>query len=195
MRRCELRSRAADPRGVDSDRTRSSLGRASATRVGVTRNLSIAIAAGAVLCVDQITKSWAVAALDDRIIDIVWTLRLRLVFNTGFAFSTASGLGPVLAVVAIVIVGALWASRRRMDRTWAAVGLGAIIGGALGNLADRVVRGAAWGRGAVVDFIDLQWWPIFNVADSAITVGLVIVLFHLYRSERRGAEMARGASA
>ena len=151
------------------------------------RNSSIAVTAGAVVCADQITKAWALGALDDRIIDLVWTLRLRLVYNTGFAFSAGSGLGPVLALVAIVIVGVLWSSRRRVQGAWAAVGLGAIIGGALGNLADRVFRGAAWGRGAVVDFIDLQWWPIFNVADAAITVGLVIVLFHLYRSERRDA--------
>ncbi len=160
----------------------------------MTRNLNIAVASGAVVCLDQITKAWAVAALDDQIIDLVWTLRLRLVHNTGFAFSTGSGLGPVLAIVAIVIVGVLWSSRRRVQGLWATVALGGIIGGALGNLADRVFRGAAWGRGAVVDFIDLQWWPIFNVADASITVGLVIVLFHLYRSDRRRAKAARKAS-
>lgn len=160
----------------------------------MTRNLNIAVASGAVVCLDQITKAWAVAALDDQIIDLVWTLRLRLVHNTGFAFSTGSGLGPVLAIVAIVIVGVLWSSRRRVQGLWATVALGGIIGGALGNLADRVFRGAAWGRGAVVDFIDLQWWPIFNVADASITVGLVIVLFHLYRSDGRRAKAARKAS-
>lgn len=160
----------------------------------MTRNLNIAVASGAVVCLDQITKAWAVAALDDQIIDLVWTLRLRLVHNTGFAFSTGSGLGPVLAIVAIVIVGVLWSSRRRVQGRWATVALGGIIGGALGNLADRVFRGAAWGRGAVVDFIDLQWWPIFNVADASITVGLVIVLFHLYRNDRRRARAAREAS-
>lgn len=160
----------------------------------MTRNLNIAVASGAVVCLDQITKAWAVAALDDQIIDLVWTLRLRLVHNTGFAFSTGSGLGPVLAIVAIVIVGVLWSSRRRVQGFWATVALGGIIGGALGNLADRVFRGAAWGRGAVVDFIDLQWWPIFNVADASITVGLVIVLFHLYRNDRRRARAAREAS-
>ena len=153
----------------------------------MTRNLNIAVASGVVLCLDQITKAWAVAALDDRIIDLVWTLRLRLVHNTGFAFSAGQRLGPVLALVAIVIVGLLWLSRRRVQSVWAAIGLGGIIGGALGNLADRIFRGAAWGRGAVVDFIDLQWWPIFNVADACITIGLVLVLFDLYRSERRRA--------
>ena len=153
----------------------------------MTRSLSIATVAGAVLCLDQITKIWALAALDDRIIDLVWTLRLRLVHNTGFAFSAGQRLGPLLALAAIVIVGVLWLWRHRVHSQWAAIGLGGIIGGALGNLTDRVFRGAAWGRGAVVDFIDLQWWPIFNVADAFITVGLVVVLFDLYRNERRRA--------
>ena len=160
----------------------------------MTRNLNIAVTSGVVLCVDQITKAWAVTALENRIIDLVWTLRLRLVYNTGVAFSAGRGLGPVLALVALVIVGVLWSSRRRFGGVWGALGLGGIIGGALGNLADRVFRGAAWGRGAVVDFIDLQWWPIFNVADASITVGLVIVLFYLYRSERRGTGASREAS-
>ena len=166
----------------------------SNARRGVTRNLKIAAAGLVVLGLDQITKSWALAALDDRIIDLVWTLRLRLVYNTGFAFSAGRGFGPVLALVAVVIVVVLWSSRRRLGGAWAQIGLGAIIGGALGNLADRLFRGAAWGRGAVVDFIDLQWWPIFNVADAAITVGLVLVLWHLYRSERTAARTAGGTA-
>ena len=159
----------------------------SDARRRVTRNLKIVAAGLVVLGLDQITKAWALVALEDRIIDLVWTLRLRLVYNTGFAFSAGSGFGPVLALVAIVIVVVLWRSRRRLESTWAEIGLGGIIGGALGNLADRLFRGAAWGRGAVVDFIDLQWWPIFNVADAAITVGLVSVLWNLYRSDRRRA--------
>ncbi len=156
------------------------------------RSRWIAATCAAVLAADQATKAWAVAALDDRIIDLVWTLRLRLVHNTGFAFSVGRGLGPVLALVAIVIVAILWSSRRRVGSVWGALGLGAIIGGALGNLADRVFRGAGWGRGAVVDFVDLQWWPIFNVADASITVGLAVVLVHLYVSEQRGRVAAQG---
>ncbi|WP_419841474.1 signal peptidase II [Candidatus Poriferisodalis sp.] len=149
------------------------------------RSLTIAIVAGVVLGLDQATKAWALAVLDDRIIDVIWTLRLRLVYNTGIAFSAGRGLGPILALVAVVIVGFLWSSRRRFGGPYAQIGLGCVIGGALGNLADRLVRNAAWGRGAVVDFIDLGWWPVFNVADAAISVGLVFVLVHLYRSERR----------
>ena len=124
----------------------------------------------------------------------MWTLRLRLAHNTGFAFSAGRSLGPVLAVVAVVIVGLLWSWRRRVGGAWGALGLGAIIGGALGNLADRVFRGTGWGRGAVVDFVDLQWWPIFNIADASITVGLVVVLVNLYLNERRGRAVSPGTS-
>lgn len=125
---------------------------------------------------------------------MVWTLRLRLVHNTGIAFSAGRGLGPVLALAAIVIVGLLWSWRQRLGSRWGALGLGGIIGGALGNLMDRIFRGPGWGRGAVVDFIDLQWWPIFNVADAAITVGLITVLANLFMSEQRGGFAAQGTS-
>jgi signal peptidase II len=56
----------------------------------------------------------------------------------------------------------------------AEVGAGLLIGGAVGNLVDRLFRGDAWMRGAVVDFIDMQWWPIFNIADMGVTIGAVL---------------------
>jgi signal peptidase II len=52
---------------------------------------------------------------------------------------------------------------------------GMIVGGAWGNVVDRLFRGEAWLRGSVVDFIDLQWWPVFNIADSAVTVGVILM--------------------
>ena len=159
----------------------------------MTRNRWIVAVCVMVLVADQVTKAWAVAALDNRIIDLVWTLRLRLVHNTGIAFSAGRGLGPVLALLAIVIVGVLWSLRWRLWGRWGALGLAAIIGGALGNLADRIFRGAGWGRGAVVDFIDLQWWPIFNIADASITVGLIVVLVHLFLGERRARTLPQGS--
>lgn len=145
----------------------------------------LAAVATLILAADQLTKAWAVTALDDQIIPVVWTLRLRLAYNTGFAFSAGQGLGPVLAVAALVIVGVLWVFRSRVRGLWPAVCLGAIIGGALGNLSDRVLRDDRWGSGAVVDFVDLQWWPIFNVADAAITVGVAGLMLYLYRTERQ----------
>ena len=149
------------------------------------RNIWLAAIAVIVTTVDQLTKVWAVTSLESEIIEVVWTLRLRLVHNTGFAFSAGQGLGPVLALAGIVIVGVLWSSRRRVQGPWPTAGLGAIIGGALGNLGDRVFRGDGWGSGGVVDFIDVQWWPIFNIADAGITIGLAGLLVHLYRVDRR----------
>ena len=58
-----------------------------------------------------------------------------------------------------------------------------VIGGALGNLLDRILRGEAWGRGGVVDFIDFQFWPVFNVADSAIVVGVGLLIWHFWKEE------------
>ncbi len=137
----------------------------------------------AILVLDQLTKIWAVAVLDDRIIDIVWKLRLNLTHNTGFAFSAGagSGLGPLLALLVPVIVIVLWRFRHRINGTVARLALGCLLGGAVGNLIDRLVRGRGWGRGGVVDFVDLQFWPVFNLADAAIVVGVILVTLHIYR--------------
>ena len=70
---------------------------------------------------------------------------------------------------------------RRSATGVAAVAAGMIVGGAIGNLIDRLFRGEAWLRGAVVDFIDLQWFPIFNIADSAISIGAVLMILASFR--------------
>ncbi len=102
----------------------------------------------------------------------MWTLRLNLAYNKGMAFSSGDGLGPAVPILAIAVAVFLLVSvgRSRRDR-WFAAGVGLVIGGALGNVVDRLLRNDGWLDGAVVDFIDLQWWPIFNVADIAIVVG------------------------
>lgn len=139
---------------------------------------SLLLVAAAVVVLDQVTKTWAVNALHaGHTIHVAWTLRFALGFNSGMAFSRATGLGPWIGVAATVaVVWMLW-SIRRADSFGSSVGLALVAGGAAGNLLDRLFRGPGWMRGSVVDFIDLQWWPVFNVADSAITVGgFVIVL-------------------
>ena len=148
--------------------------------------------AAAVVLVDQATKHWAVNALSDgRVIDVVWTLRFALGFNSGMAFSKATGLGPLIGIIATLAVVWLLASLRKAGSRLSAVGMALVGGGAAGNVADRLFRGDGWFRGSVVDFIDLQWWPVFNVADSAITVGgclLVLgAVFVSRRAERNGA--------
>lgn len=139
-----------------------------------------------VLVLDQLTKSWAVRALDDGPIDLFWTLRFKLHFNSGLAFSQGQGLGGVQAVLAAVVATVLAVIARRSPPGMA-FGLGIVAGGALGNAVDRVFRGDGFLDGAVVDFVDLQWWPIFNVADMALTVGGVALLAATAWSERPGA--------
>jgi signal peptidase II len=123
--------------------------------------------------VDQLTKHWALT-LDDRTVHVVWTLQWNLSFNTGMAFSRGEGFGPVIAVLAFLIVAVLVVTSAQVDSRLARIAAGMLIGGAVGNLSDRVFRGDGWLHGAVVDFIDFQWFPIFNVADIGITVGAVL---------------------
>jgi len=124
-----------------------------------------------VILVDQLTKHWALNNLTDRDVDVFWTLRLHLSFNTGMAFSRGQNWGPVIGVLALVVIVGFVLSVKRQPGRLTDVSVGLIIGGALGNVFDRLFRAPAWLRGAVVDFIDFQWFPIFNVADMAITIG------------------------
>ncbi len=134
------------------------------------RKATVAVASVVVLF-DQVTKHWALNALDDgRTIDIVGSLRFNLAFNTGMAFAKGQGIGPIIAVVGVIVVAYLLVGLRRNTGP-GAVFVGLVAGGAAGNIIDRLFRGDAWLQGAVVDFVDLQWWPIFNIADAAIVVG------------------------
>ena len=135
------------------------------------------IVATTVVVIDQLTKRWALNALDDgRVIDLVGSLRLKLAFNTGMAFSQGEGLGPLVPILAITVVAALLMTAGRSSSRWFTLGVGLIVGGSLSNVADRLFRGEGLLDGAVVDFIDVQWWPVFNVADAAIVVGAILLL-------------------
>ncbi len=139
------------------------------------------------LVLDQLSKHWAVSTLDAGNPEhVVWTLQWNLAYNTGMAFSQGRSLGPVIAIAAVGVVVVLVASIARTDRRSARLAAGLLIGGALGNLTDRMFRGEAWLRGGVVDFIDVQWWPIFNVADMGVSIGAVLLAASMV--------MARGAS-
>lgn len=130
-----------------------------------------------VIC-DQVTKHWALNVLNNgRTIDIFWTLRLNLVFNSGMAFSKGQDLGRLIGLLAIGVAIWLWLSLRKISTTIGVVGTAMLIGGAIGNVVDRLFRGDAWLRGSVVDFIDLQWFPVFNVADSSVTIGAILLIY------------------
>jgi signal peptidase II len=143
------------------------------------RRLSVVGAVAAVVVItDQVTKTWAVHRLQHGPVHLVWKLDLELEFNSGSAFSLARGWAPILAAVTVVVVVLLLASVRRVRSDLLAVSIGLVVGGALGNLADRVLRSH---HGAVVDFIALHFWPTFNVADTAIVVGVLWAAFLLWR--------------
>jgi signal peptidase II len=138
--------------------------------------MSLLISAVIVL-LDQVSKAWALRDLaDGRIIHVIWTMQFNLTFNRGMAFSRGTGIGPIIGVIGLVVVALLLLSLRRADNTLTRVATGLIIGGAVGNILDRLFRGSGWMRGAVIDFIDFQWWPVFNVADMAIMIGAATMM-------------------
>jgi signal peptidase II len=139
--------------------------------------------AAVVLALDQLTKSWVVSALGDGdVVDLVGSLRLRLVVNHGSAFSLTDGRGALISILALVVVALLLRTGRHASGAPMAVALGLVVGGALGNLTDRAFRaGDGFMGGGVVDFVDLQWWPVFNLADSAVVIGAILLFVLQWR--------------
>lgn len=142
-----------------------------------------AVALG-VLVLDQASKAWALRRLSDgRIVDVVGSLRFALTWNTGASFSFGNDLelGPYIGVLALGVVTWLLLSGHTAT-TLGAVAAGLVSGGAVGNLIDRTFRSGPAGAeagfmgGAVVDFIDVEWWPIFNVADMGVVVGALALV-------------------
>ena len=142
------------------------------------RTALVVVVAAAVITIDQLTKTWAVHTLATRDIDLFWTLRFHLARNRGPAFSLGFGSGGLIAILAIVIVIVFLVIGRSVDTKLGVLSLGLVLGGAIGNLVDRAFReGSGFLGGGVIDFIDPQWWPIFNVADMAVTIGGVLLVF------------------
>ncbi len=148
---------------------------------GARRRLVLGLViAGAVIALDQLVKWWVVAVVmqPPRTIELTSFLNLVMTWNHGISFGLFAGevqaMPIILVGVAVVVVAVLVVWLIRADRLAAAVWLGAVIGGAVGNVVDRVRVGA------VADFIDVHvgaWhWPAFNVADSAITVGVTLIV-------------------
>ena len=148
-------------------------------------------AAVVVLVADQFTKWMALTGLEPyQPLPLLPVLNLTLAFNTGAAFSFLADGGGwqrwLLSAVAVAVGVYLLFWLRGLDagKRLEAIGLGLILGGAVGNLVDRLRLGG------VIDFIDVHvggWhWPAFNIADSAITLGVVAVLVTAWRDWRRG---------
>ncbi|BDB42967.1 MULTISPECIES: signal peptidase II [Mycobacterium] len=134
--------------------------------------------AAVVLALDVITKVLAVKLLPPgQPVSIIGdTVTWTLVRNSGAAFSMATGSTWVLTLIATgVVVGIFWMGRRLVSPWWA-LGLGMILGGAMGNLVDRFFRSPGPLRGHVVDFLSVGWWPVFNVADPSVVGGAILLV-------------------
>ena len=139
------------------------------------------------LAADVATKTWAVERLSPREIELFGGLVvLHEQRNPGAAFSLAGGATVLFSLVALVIVGFILRTARRVVSPWWGLALGLLLGGAGGNLVDRLFRAPGPLRGHVVDFVDLHWngesiWPVFNVADMAIVTGAAVALLLSFR--------------
>ncbi len=158
----------------------------------------VAIAALVVLA-DVASKVAIVAQLDpERPVRVIGgAIYLVLVRNPGAAFSVATGMTWLLSLVAVVVVIAIVRMARRLHSTGWAWGLGLVLGGALGNLIDRIFRAPGVFQGHVVDFISVvlpggYHWPVFNLADSSIVSGgILLVLLAFLGREPDGSRAAR----
>jgi signal peptidase II len=152
------------------------------------RALTLYGIAAAVLALDRFTKVLAERNLQDGPVELIpGVLDLRYTTNPGGAFGLFGGIPWLFVAISAAVVVAIVLASRRLPTTASGVGLGLVLGGAIGNLIDRAIRGPGF-SGEVVDFIDLQVWPIFNVADSAIVIGAAVLLLSGLRRPRTEAE-------
>jgi signal peptidase II len=144
---------------------------------------------GCIILLDQVSKAWIQAVFDEFEVLVVWPVfNLTLVYNTGAAFSFLAGAGGwqrwffIILGGIVTLVMVIWLLRLRPVERLTGVGLALVIGGAVGNIIDRV-----W-LGKVVDFLQWHWqgwyWPTFNIADSAITLGVMLLLVDGFRAPR-----------
>jgi signal peptidase II len=118
-------------------------------------------------------------------------VQLRFTTNPGGAFGIFGSAPALFVAISVVVVVVVVVVSRNVPSTASAVGLGLVLGGALGNLTDRAVRGAGF-SGEVVDFIDFHVWPVFNLADSALVVGAAVLLISGVRRDRTATERPAG---
>ncbi|WP_406273291.1 signal peptidase II [Nocardia sp. NBC_00881] len=157
---------------------------------------TLLVIAAVLLGLDLLTKTVAVAKLTpgDPVPIIGDFARLSLVRNPGAAFSMATGMTWLLTLVAAAVVIGVVRIGRTMRSLWWAIGLGMVLGGALGNLVDRLFRAPGPLQGHVVDFVAIGWWPVFNVADSSIVCGaILLVVLTVCGFEPNGTRVGRGA--
>lgn len=150
------------------------------------RSITLALYATAVVvyALDRVTKLWVEAALAGRPpIEIVpGVLSFNYTTNSGGAFGLGRSAPWVFAGATVLVSVVIVFVSFRLDRRPLALALGLILGGALGNLTDRILNGPGL-SGSVIDFIDLQVWPVFNLADASIVVGAILLAMSSARRE------------
>lgn len=150
----------------------------------MTRRYAFAVGIAAfVVLMDAVTKRWASIRFVDNPLEIIpGFLTFTYTENSGAAFGSLQNAGPILGVAAIAVtLGLLWALRHaRPGIEVAAFGL--IMGGAFGNLVDRIFRGPGVLDGKVIDWVNLWWIPTFNFADMSITIAVVLLLIQSWRT-------------
>ena len=145
--------------------------------------------AGLIVLLDRWTKRWIMAHFhvgDSQSVTSFFSL--TYVRNTGTAFGLFQGRNDVLLTLAVIILAVLFYSARGICERggWLSfLGVALVIGGAIGNMIDR------WRFDQVIDFLDFHFWPVFNVADSAISIGTAGILIGLWLRDRRRAEPAQ----
>lgn len=174
------RDGAASASGTGDDAAAGSAAGPSAAPAAFPRRLPwLLLIAAVVLAVDLGTKALVVAKMTpgEPISIIGDVVRLTLIRNSGAAFSMATGMTWLLTLIAVaVVIGVIRIGRTLRSLSWA-IGLGLVLGGALGNLVDRLFRSPGPLQGHVIDFIAVtKWWPVFNVADSSIVCGAILLV-------------------
>jgi signal peptidase II len=142
------------------------------------RTTTLLLVAGLVLVADLVSKVLVVEHIrpDHPVRVLGHYLRLTNTRNSGAAFSVGTGATVLFTAVAVVVVIVILRATARLRSSGWAICLGLLLGGALGNLVDRVFRAPGVFRGEVVDWLQLPHWPVFNLADSAIVIGGVVAV-------------------
>jgi signal peptidase II len=147
------------------------------------------IISAVIIVLDQCSKAWILVHFQEYQVQVIWPVfNLTLVYNTGAAFSFLADAGGwqhyffVTLATGVSLALIIWLKRLAVSERWVAWALALVIGGALGNLIDRLLHGK------VVDFLQWHWqsyyWPTFNVADMAITAGVILLLIDSFRTQR-----------
>jgi len=136
-----------------------------------------------VIVADLLTKRYASIHFVDAPVEVIpGFLTFTYTENPGAAFSLFQNGGPVVGVAAIVVTIVVLFALRTERPTIEIVALGLVIGGAVGNLIDRILRGDGFLDGRVIDWIDMWWIPTFNIADACVTIAVGLLLIHTWRT-------------